>query len=110
MCIRDSLCPGRCSQKLAARSLKPPPWYHFPVPNTDTSPAAQAVQLDIHRSMTGEQRLLPVSYTHLFDHVEFVGTSADNPYALETKISVNICRGLKLGTLTQLWPQVKRWH
>jgi hypothetical protein len=46
----------------------------------------------------------------LFDHVEFVGTSADNPYALETKISVNICRGLKLGTLTQLWPQVKRWH
>jgi hypothetical protein len=28
------------------------------VPITDTSPAAQAVQLDIHRSMTGEQRLL----------------------------------------------------
>jgi len=28
------------------------------VPITDTSAAAQAVQLDIHRSMTGEQRLL----------------------------------------------------
>jgi hypothetical protein len=28
------------------------------VPITDTSPAAQAVQLEIHRSMSGEQRLL----------------------------------------------------
>jgi hypothetical protein len=28
------------------------------VPITDTSAAAQAVQLNIHRSMTGEQRLL----------------------------------------------------
>ena len=28
------------------------------MPVTDTSAAAQAVQLDIHRSMTGEQRLL----------------------------------------------------
>ena len=46
----------------------------------------------------------------LFDHVEFVGTSADNPYALETEISVNICRGPKFGTLAQLWPQVKHWH
>ena len=30
--------------------------YHFPVPITDTNPAAQAVQLDIQRSMSGEQR------------------------------------------------------
>jgi Rv0078B-related antitoxin len=28
------------------------------VPITDTTPEAQAVQLEIHRSMTGEQRLL----------------------------------------------------
>jgi len=28
------------------------------VPITDTSPAAQAVQLEIQRSMSGEQRLL----------------------------------------------------
>jgi hypothetical protein len=28
------------------------------VPLTDTTPEAQAVQLEIHRSMTGEQRLL----------------------------------------------------
>ncbi len=46
----------------------------------------------------------------LFDHVEYVGTSADNPYALEKEIAVFICRGAKFGTLTQLWPQLKRWH
>jgi hypothetical protein len=46
----------------------------------------------------------------LFDRVEFVGTSADNPYALETEISVFICRGPKFGTLTQLWPQLKHWR
>jgi hypothetical protein len=46
----------------------------------------------------------------LFDHVEYVGTSADNPYALETEIGVFICRGPKFGTLAQLWPQLKHWH
>jgi Rv0078B-related antitoxin len=29
----------------------------FFVPITDTSPAAQAVQLEMHRSMTGEQKI-----------------------------------------------------
>ncbi|MGA9979365.1 MAG: glycosyltransferase family 39 protein [Candidatus Sulfotelmatobacter sp.] len=46
----------------------------------------------------------------LWEHVEFVGTSADNPYALEKQIDVYICRGSKFGTLTQLWPQLKRWR
>ncbi len=46
----------------------------------------------------------------LFDHVEFVGTSADNPYALETEIAVFICHGPKFGTLTELWPELKHWH
>ena len=46
----------------------------------------------------------------LFDHVEYVGTSADNPYALEKQIGVFICRGAKFGTLAQLWPQLKRWR
>src|ERR1700693_956975 len=40
----------------------------------------------------------------LFDHVEYVGTSAGNPYALEKEIGVYICRGAKFGTLAQLWP------
>ncbi len=46
----------------------------------------------------------------LFNQVEFVGISADNPWALESQISVYICRGAKFGTLTQLWPQLKRWR
>ncbi len=46
----------------------------------------------------------------LFQQVDYVGTSADNPWALESEISVYICRGAKFGTLTQLWPQLKRWR
>jgi len=46
----------------------------------------------------------------LFEHVEFVGTSADNPYALEREISVWICKGSKFGSLDQLWPKVKKWR
>ena len=46
----------------------------------------------------------------LFEHVEFVGTSTDNPYALEREISVWICKGSKFGTLEELWPKVKKWR
>jgi Dolichyl-phosphate-mannose-protein mannosyltransferase len=46
----------------------------------------------------------------LFDHVEYVGTSADNPYAFEKQIDVYICRGAKFGTLAQLWPNLKHWR
>jgi hypothetical protein len=46
----------------------------------------------------------------LWDHVEYVGTSADNPYALEKQIDVYICHGSKFGTLTDLWPELKRWR
>jgi 4-amino-4-deoxy-L-arabinose transferase-like glycosyltransferase len=46
----------------------------------------------------------------LFANVEYIGESSDNPYALETEISVNICRGPRFGTLTDLWPQVKHWR
>ena len=46
----------------------------------------------------------------LFDDVQYVGTSPDNPYALEAGIAVWICRGPKFGTLTQLWPQLKKWR
>ncbi|HSE30097.1 MAG TPA: glycosyltransferase family 39 protein [Pyrinomonadaceae bacterium] len=45
----------------------------------------------------------------LFEHVEFVGTS-DNPYALERNLTVWLCKGSKFGTLTQLWPRVKKWR
>ena len=46
----------------------------------------------------------------LFDSVQYVGTSADNPYALEGEISVYICRGSRFGTLAQLWPEIKKWR
>ena len=45
-------------------------------------------------------------------NVEYVGTSADNPYALEKQLDVFICRGSKFGTLTDLWktPAIKKWR
>ncbi len=46
----------------------------------------------------------------LFNHVEYAGTSADSPYALEKQIDVFICRGPKFGALQQLWPKLKRWR
>jgi hypothetical protein len=46
----------------------------------------------------------------LWENVEYVGTSADNRYALEREIDVFICKGSKFGTLAQLWPTVKRWR
>jgi hypothetical protein len=42
--------------------------------------------------------------------VEYVGTSADNRYALETHIPVFLCKGATFGSLPQLWPKLKRWR
>ena len=46
----------------------------------------------------------------LFEHVEYVGTSEDNPYALESHIPVFICRGAKFGNLEKVWSQLKKWR
>lgn len=46
----------------------------------------------------------------LFGQVDFVGVSADNPWALEAGIGVDICRRPKFGTLRELWPQLKHWR
>jgi hypothetical protein len=45
----------------------------------------------------------------LFEQVQYVGTSEDNPYALERQIPVFICRGAKFGSLEKVWPQLKKW-
>jgi hypothetical protein len=45
----------------------------------------------------------------LFETVEFVGTSPDNPWALEREVPVFICHGAKFGTLEELWPHLKKW-
>jgi Dolichyl-phosphate-mannose-protein mannosyltransferase len=46
----------------------------------------------------------------LFDHVEYVGRTPDNPYALEKDLTVFICHGFKHGTLAQVWPHLKKWR
>jgi hypothetical protein len=45
----------------------------------------------------------------LFDHVDFVGTTKPNPYALERDLPVFICRGAKFGSLEKIWPDLKHW-
>jgi len=46
----------------------------------------------------------------LFQDVEFIGRSPDNPYALETDLPVYICRGSKFGQLSEVWPKLKKWR
>src|SRR5205807_6774695 len=46
--------PMRTGPTTAARRG---PCYHFPVPITDTTPEARAVQLELHRAMTGERKI-----------------------------------------------------
>jgi hypothetical protein len=46
----------------------------------------------------------------LWESVEYVGTSPDNPYALEKEIPVYICHRAKFGTMAQIWPLIKRWR
>ncbi len=45
-----------------------------------------------------------------WNHVEYVGTSAPNPWALEQQISVYICRGKKFDSWAGFWPRLKRWR
>ncbi len=45
-----------------------------------------------------------------FEHVEYVGKSSDNPYAMEREIPIFICRGAKFGSLAEIWPRLKRWR
>ncbi|HKI26999.1 MAG TPA: glycosyltransferase family 39 protein [Candidatus Sulfotelmatobacter sp.] len=46
----------------------------------------------------------------LWQQVDYVGTSAPNPYALEQQIDVFICRGKKFDSWPALWPKIKRWR
>ena len=66
------------------KTQQPPRANIFNVPITDTSPAAEALQLQIQRAMTGEQRVLMALEMSLFarelaregirrDHPEWTG-------------------------------------
>ena len=46
----------------------------------------------------------------LFERVEYITTSAPNPYALEQQLPIYICRGAKFGSLQKLWPSIKKWN
>jgi len=43
-------------------------------------------------------------------NVEYVGTSAPNPWALEQQIPVYICTGKKFASWPEFWPKVKHWR
>lgn len=45
-----------------------------------------------------------------WDHVEFIGISAANPYALEQQIPVFLCRGKKFDSWANVWPHLKHWR
>jgi len=45
-----------------------------------------------------------------FDHVEFVGRSAPNEWALEQQVPVFICKGKKFDSWAGVWPHLKRWR
>ena len=45
-----------------------------------------------------------------WDDVQYVGTSAPNPYALEQQIPVFVCKGKKFGSWSNVWPHLKRWR
>ena len=47
--------------------------------------------------------------TH-FEHVEYVGRTPANPYALEQQLTVFICHGFKHGTWADVWPHMKKWR
>ncbi|MGO9087552.1 MAG: glycosyltransferase family 39 protein [Candidatus Sulfotelmatobacter sp.] len=46
----------------------------------------------------------------LFEHVDYVGISALNPWALEPQVGVYICRGKKFDSWPGFWPKIKRWR
>jgi hypothetical protein len=58
------------------------------------------VILDDHRERLEE----------LFNHVEYITTSAPNPYALEQQLPIYLCRGAKFGSLQKVWPLIKKWN
>ena len=45
-----------------------------------------------------------------WEQVEYVGTSADNRYALEKEIPVFICKRAKFGSFAEFWPKLKKWR
>jgi len=45
-----------------------------------------------------------------WNQVDYIGTSAGNPYALEQQIDVFLCTGKKFDSWADAWPKLKRWR
>ncbi len=68
-------------------------WYHFPVPISDTSPAARAIQFDIFRSMSGEQRLLlAFEMSDSIRELSRAGIRHDHPDWTEAQVARELLR------------------
>ena len=67
------------------------------MPHTDTSPAAQAVQYEILRAMTGEQRILLAFEMSLFAReLASEGIRRDHPEWTETQVAREPARAVEL--------------
>jgi hypothetical protein len=63
------------------------------VPHTDTSPAAQAIQLEIYRAMSGEQRILLAFEMSLFAReLAREGVRRDHPDWPEARVARELLR------------------
>jgi hypothetical protein len=63
------------------------------VPHTDTSPAAQAVQLEILRAMSGEQRILLALDMSLFAReLAMEGIRREHPEWSEARVTRELLR------------------
>ena len=63
------------------------------MPHTDTSPAAQAVQLEIQRAMSGEQRILLAFEMSLFAReLAKAGIRREHPDWPETRVARELLR------------------
>jgi Dolichyl-phosphate-mannose-protein mannosyltransferase len=45
-----------------------------------------------------------------WEHIEYIGISAPDPYALEQQIPVFLCKGKRFDSWTNVWPHLKRWR
>jgi hypothetical protein len=46
----------------------------------------------------------------LFSRVEYLGTSTENPWALQRPAAFYLCRNPSFGSLRELWPKIKHWN
>jgi hypothetical protein len=80
----------------------------FSVPHSDTSPTAQAVQIDIQRSMSGEQRLLLAFEMSMFAReLSREGIRRDHPEWAEDRVARELLLAFLPAPLPALLPDLQ---